>query len=326
MRGRKRLEVRSVDLLEAYLNILVIFGVMFVGYALTWRKWFDNQIADVFSKLVLNIALPLNMFLNMTEKFTKAEFLSLAKGILLPALSIVITYLISIAYAKLTKVPTGRIGTFRVMFTASNTIFMGLPVNIAIFGEKAIPYALLYYICNTTFFFTLGIYLIQKDNLKVEEVRGTFSFRFLLRKLLSPALLGFFIGLCWMLLEIPLAVPLRDFAKYLSQLTTPLSLFVIGIIIYQTGIKNLKLDKDTLGVLLGRYLISPLVVVLLSKFIEVPALMLNVFILQSAMPVQNSMPILAKGYGADEGFATSSLVYSILSYLFVIIVLLKFIY
>ena len=78
-------------MLEAYLNILVIFAVMLVGYVLTWRKWFDNHIADVFSKLVLNIALPLNMFLNMTERFTKAEFLELFRGILLPALRLTIT-------------------------------------------------------------------------------------------------------------------------------------------------------------------------------------------------------------------------------------------
>ena len=101
---------------------------------------------------------------------------------------------------------------------------------------------------------------------------------------------------------------------------------MIGIIIYQTGLKNLTLDKDTIGVLVGRYLVSPIVIILLSKVIPVPTLMLNVFILQSAMPVQNSMPILAKGYGADETFATSSLVYSIVGYLFVILVLLQVIY
>lgn len=313
-------------MIEAYLNIMVIFAIMLVGYALSWKKWFDDHIADAFSKLVLNLTLPLSMFLNMTEKFTKAEFLTLFQGILLPALSIAITYFISVLYAKWTKVPAGRTGAFRVMFTASNTIFMGLPVNIAVFGEKAVPYALLYYICNTTFFFTWGIYLIQNDNLTLTGKKTTFSLHFILRKLFSPALLGFFIGLCWMLLEIPLITPLRDFARYLGQMTTPLSLFVIGIIIYQTGFKNLKLDKDVLGVLLGRYLISPVVVFLLSKIIEVPSLMLHVFILQSAMPVQNSMAILAKAYGADEEFTTSSLVYSVLAYLLVIILLLKFIF
>lgn len=63
------------------------------------------------------------------------------------------------------------------MFTAANTIFMGLPVNMAVFGEKAIPYALLYYICNTTFFFTIGIMLIAKDNPEINVKTAKFNWK-----------------------------------------------------------------------------------------------------------------------------------------------------
>ncbi|MEG0254260.1 MAG: AEC family transporter [Vagococcus sp.] len=307
----------------SYLNILVVFAIIFLSYLLTWRKWFDNHVADVFSKLVLNITLPLNMFLNMTQKFTKAEFLELFKGIALPFVSILVTFLISFIYTKVTKVPVTRRGAFMTMFTAANTIFMGLPVNMAVFGEKAIPYALLYYMCNTTFFFTIGIILIAGDNPEIKMNQARFSFKKLMKQLLSPALMGFVVGILWLLTGVPVPKPLFDFSTYVGGMTTALSLFVIGIIIYQTGIKNLKMNKDVAGVLIGRYLISPLIVYLLSFLIPVPPLMLKVFILQSAMPVQNAMPILARGYGADEEFATSSLTYSILSYFIFIIVILK---
>ncbi|MEG0730956.1 MAG: AEC family transporter [Vagococcus sp.] len=307
----------------SYLNILVVFAIIFLSYVLTWRKWFDNHVADVFSKLVLNITLPLNMFLNMTQKFTKAEFLELFKGIALPFVSILVTFLISFIYTKVTKVPVTRRGAFMTMFTAANTIFMGLPVNMAVFGEKAIPYALLYYMCNTTFFFTIGIILIAGDNPEIKMNQARFSFKKLMKQLLSPALMGFVVGILWLLTGVPVPKPLFDFSTYVGGMTTALSLFVIGIIIYQTGIKNLKMNKDVAGVLIGRYLISPLIVYLLSFLIPVPPLMLKVFILQSAMPVQNAMPILARGYGADEEFATSSLTYSILSYFIFIIVILK---
>lgn len=310
-------------MLASYLNILVVFAIILLSYILTWRKWFDNHVADVFSKLVLNITLPLNMFLNMTQKFTRDEFLQLFQGIALPFVSILVTFSISYVYAKITKVSVTRKGTFMTMFTAANTIFMGLPVNMAVFGEKAIPYALLYYICNTTFFFTVGIMLIASDNQKIEVKKAKFSVKRLLKQLLSPALMGFVVGILWLLTGIPVPKPLFDFSTYIGGMTTALSLFVIGIIIYQTGIKNLKMNKDVAGVLIGRYLISPLVVYLLSFLIPVPPLMLKVFILQSAMPVQNAMPILARGYGADEEFATSSLTYSILSYFVFIIVILK---
>ena len=50
------------------------------------------------------------------------------------------------------------------MFTCSNTIFIGLPINMAIFGSRAVPYVLIYYIANTTFFWTWGVYKISQDS------------------------------------------------------------------------------------------------------------------------------------------------------------------
>ncbi|WP_346655914.1 AEC family transporter [Vagococcus zengguangii] len=300
---------------------MVIFAMIIIGYILSAKKWFNNKMIDAFSKLVLNIALPLNMYLNMIEKFEHDEFLTLATGIVLPAVSIVVTFILSKVFCSLFKVSTNRRGVFQTMFTASNTIFMGLPITTAVFGEHAIPYALLYYMCNTSFFFTVGISLIASDR-EGASMTWKFDWRDLVRKLLNPALVGFFIGLLWMLLELPKIKPLLDFSRYMGGLTTPLSLFIIGMIVYQTGWKSIKFNHEVAGVLLGRYLVSPLVVYLLSFIIPVPVLMLKVFMLQSAMPVQNSMAMLARAYGADEVFATSSLIYSILSYLVVIIVYL----
>lgn len=312
-------------MLDAYLNIFVIFVLMFIGYWLSYKQWFSNQIADVFSKLVLNLALPFSMFLNMTEKFSKSEFLNLFQGMLIPILSMGITFIFSLLYSKFTHVKKGRKGTFSTMFTCSNTIFIGLPINLAIFGEISVPYVLLYYIINTTFFWTIGIYMIAKDSSVYESAKVRFHPVTALKKIISPAILGFVIGLIWMLLEIPLPLFLRSFASYLGHLTTPLSMFVIGIIVYQIGIRNLRLNKDIVGVLLGRYLISPLIVWLLGQIIQIPEMMLHVFIVQSAMPIQNSVPILARNYQADEEFAASSLGYSILGYLFYIPLLLVFI-
>ena len=308
-------------MIATYLNILVIFGMILVGYVLSAKKWFDNKMIDAFSKLVLNIALPLNMYLNMIDKFEHDQFLTLATGIFLPAASIIVTFILSKLFCSLFKVKASRKGVFQTMFTASNTIFMGLPVTTAVFGEQAIPYALLYYMCNTSFFFTVGISLIASDR-EGASMSWKINWRDGLKKLLNPALTGFFIGLLWMLLELPKIKPLIDFSRYMGGLTTPLSLFIIGMIVYQTGWESIRFDKEVAGVLVGRYLVSPLVVYLLSFIIPVPGLMLKVFMLQSAMPVQNSMPMLARSYGADEVFATSTLIYSIVSYLGVIVLYL----
>ncbi|MDT2736875.1 AEC family transporter [Enterococcus pseudoavium] len=312
-------------MISAYINIFFIFVLMFIGYLLTYKQWFSNQIGDAFSKLVLQIALPCNMFLTITKNFSRAEFLHLVSGMIIPLLSMFLTFGFSFLYRRLFSISSQRKGIFSTMFTCSNTIFIGLPINLAIFGERAVPYVLLYYIVNTTIFWTLGIYFIARDNPQIEQATVNFHIVPILKKIFSPALLGFLIGLVAVLVNFSVPKSVATFLSYLANLTTPLSMFVIGIIVYNVGIKNLTLNKDILGVLIGRYLISPLIVWGLGQWISVPPLMLSVFIIQSAMPVQNSVPILARSYEADQQFAASSLGYSVLLYLVYIPLLLKLI-
>ncbi|WP_312499093.1 AEC family transporter, partial [Enterococcus sp.] len=139
---------------DAYINIFVIFSLMFIGYILSYKQWFSNRTADTFSKLVLNLTLPANMFLTIIKNFTKEEFLSLVSGMVIPLLSMLITYMIGHLWRRFFHVAHKHKGAFSSMFTFSNTIFIGLPINLAIFGEKAVPYVLLYYIVNTTLFWT----------------------------------------------------------------------------------------------------------------------------------------------------------------------------
>ncbi|MDT2756547.1 AEC family transporter [Enterococcus asini] len=310
-------------MLQAYINIFAIFALMFLGYFLSYKQWFNNQVADIFSKLVLNLALPFNMFLNMTENFSRSEFLSLFSGMIIPVISMSLTFLLSLIYRRVFHIKDSRKGAFSTMFTFSNTIFIGLPINLAIFGEKAIPYVLLYYIVNTTFFWTIGIYTLAQDNPEIEQTRITFHPLVLIKKILTPALMGFIIGLLWILTTKPVPSFLQNFGGYLADLTTPLSMFAIGMIVYSNGLANLKFNRDILGVLIGRFVISPLIVWGLGFLFPVPSLMLSVFMIQSAMPVQNSIPILARNYHGDEDYAASSLGYSVLLYMIYIPLLLK---
>lgn len=312
-------------MLEAYIKIFAIFALMFLGYWLSYKQWFSNRSADVFSKIVLNLGLPCSMFLNMTANFSRDEFLSLFSGMVIPLLSMSLTFFVSLIYRKLFHVTPTRRGTFSTIFTCSNTIFIGLPINLAIFGEKAIPYVLLYYIVNTTFFWTIGIYQIAQDNPQIQQAKLSFHPVVLLKKILTPALLGFLVGLVWVMLSWRVPLFVTTVGNYLAELTTPLSMFIIGIIVYFGGIKNLKMNKDIAGALIGRFIISPLIVWGLSYLFPVPTLMLQVFIVQSAMPVQNSVPILTRNYQGDEEFAASTLGYSVLIYLVYIPLLLKLI-
>ncbi|WZK65885.1 hypothetical protein V3472_12050 [Lacticaseibacillus rhamnosus] len=50
------------------------------------------------------------------------------------------------------------------MFVNANTIFIGLPLNLALFGDKAVPYFLMYYVVNTVSTWTVGAFIMAWDD------------------------------------------------------------------------------------------------------------------------------------------------------------------
>ncbi|MFL0250870.1 AEC family transporter [Clostridium neuense] len=287
-------------LLNAIQGILTIVIMISIGYVLTEKKWFNEETSKSFAKLVTNVSLPALMVSDIMGNFTKGKLMNLSKGLIAPFLSIAACYIIAIAVSKILKVQKSRQGTFQSMFFNSNTIFIGLPVNIALFGEKSVPYVLLYYIANTTFFWTLGVYCISKD---APGEHGGILSKTTIKRIISPPLLGFIIAIILVLLKIELPLFIMNTCKYLGNLTTPLSMIFIGISIHSVKLKELKIDKDVIGVLLGRFLVCPLIMIIILILIPIPKLMKDVFIMQSAMPVMTNAPIIAKVYGADSKYA-----------------------
>ena len=285
--------------LRSISGILVILGVILVGFVIGEKGWFDDKSRGLLAKLVTQVALPCYMLYTITQRFTAADLLIMLPALRFPALSMVILLGIATAVARIFAVRQDRRGLFISMFFNSNTIFVGLPINQALFGDASIPYVLIYYMCNTTFFWTLGTYLIQRDG----EGEAQFDLKTSLKKVFSPPLMGFLLGLVMVMLQIKLPAFLASDLQYLGNLTTPLSMIFIGLSVSHVGVKQLVLGKEQLLILLGRFLVAPLLMASIVYWMPLPNLMKQVFIIQSAMPVMTNAPVVARLYGADSDYA-----------------------
>jgi malate permease and related proteins len=282
---------------QSILSIVVMIGI---GYILAGKGWFNENTSKLFSKIVVNIALPALMISSLMGTFTRESLSQAGLGLLIPFMSIVISYLASVIIAKLIKIKPERKGTFQCMFFLSNTLFIGLPLNLALFGETSVPYVLYYYFSNSVIFWTLGVYLIRKDsglnNSKIFSIDT-------LKKIFTPPLMGFITATILIMLGIQLPSFIMDSCKYIGNLTTPLSMFFIGIVIKSINLKNLKFDKDMLWVIIGRFVAAPLITYILSEVFSVPSLMKSVFVIQAALPVMANTAIITREYNADYEYA-----------------------
>ena len=286
--------------LRSISGILVILGMILVGFVIGEKGWFDDKSRGLLAKLVTQVALPCYMLYTITQRFTAEDLLKMLPALRFPALSMVILLGIATGVARIFAVRQDRRGLFISMFFNSNTIFVGLPINQALFGDASIPYVLIYYMCNTTFFWTLGTYLIQRDG----EGEAQFDLKTSLKKVFSPPLMGFLLGLVLVMLQIKLPAFLASDLQYLGNLTTPLSMIFISLSVSHVGVKQLVLGKDQLLILLGRFLVTPLLMASIVYWMPLPNLMKQVFIIQSAMPVMTNAPVVARLYGADSNYAS----------------------
>ncbi|GAA2863635.1 AEC family transporter [Lactobacillus intestinalis] len=313
--------------LSSVSSVVVIVLIMLLGYVLRRAGWLADSFSRNISKLITQIALPASIFISVQNNLTRGSLLNLFEDLLLPFIGVVISYVVAFILVKVIKVKVGRRGTFINTIANANTIFIGMPLNIALFGNRAMPYFLVYYIINTVSTWAFGVFLIKNDDptLVAQEKK---EHKIEWKKILPMPLVGFIVAVIWLLTGWELPTFANQTFTYIGNLVTPLSLIYIGIVLADSGIKSVHFDKDTVIALLGRFILAPAVMIFLVKIgapalkLTVPSLMGQTFIVQAATPALSVLPILANEAHGDVDYATNVVVLSTLLFIVVVPVLM----
>ncbi|GMA97333.1 AEC family transporter [Pelosinus sp. IPA-1] len=286
--------------LHAIEGLISIIIMVSLGYILTGKGWFNPENSKLLPKLVTYVSLPTYMVWNLLNTFNKEHFITLFSGIIVPVLSMIISFMISFLISNLLHLPPNRKGIFRSAFFCSSSLFIGVPVNLALMGENSIPYVLVYFLANAFLFWTIGNYSISLSGKAVPSKIISID---TVKRVFSPPFIGFMLAVALILLELPLPNFIMSTCKYLGNMTTPLSMLFIGIAIFGVKLSTIQLSKDVIAVLIGRFVISPIAVLLVASVIPIPDLMKKVFVIQAALPSMTQTTILAKVYEADAEYA-----------------------
>lgn len=298
-------------------SIIPIVVIIILGYVLQVRGWFAGDFGDNLSKLIMNVALPASIFVSVLKYLTLDKLVSLSGGLLYTFGAFILTYIVAYIVVKVFKVPAGRRGTVINTFVNANTIFIGLPLNVALFGDNALPYFLIYYITNTISTWTLGVYIMTSDS---ESGKSEVAAKFDWKRLLPAPLVGFLVALVFLVLRIPVPSFATSTLIYIGDIVTPLSLIYIGIVLAKAGLNSIRFDKDTIVTLIGRFVFAPAIMFALLYLVGkgLPSDEVKTFIVQSAAPALAVLPILASQGDGDVEFATN--VVTISTVLFVVVI------
>ena len=306
-------------------SIFPIIFMIAIGYILRKKDWFHDSFSENVSKVITNSALPASIYVAVSRNLTLETLVSMSDRLIYTFASFIIGYIIAVFMVKIFKIRPGRRGIFINAFVNANTIFIGMPLNIELFGEQSLPYYLMYYITNTVSIWTLGAFFVSNDTLDIDNKKKGVNWK----KIFSPPLIGFIVALLLLAFNIKMPKMINSTMQYIGNIVTPLSLMYIGIVLADARLRNIRFDKDTILALVGRFVLSPVVMVVLlmigmSLGGNLTPLDTKTYVIQSAAPVFAVLPILANEADGDVKYATNVVTTSTILFALVIPILMMF--
>lgn len=289
---------------------VVLLMLMSVGYFMGRWGWMTAAEKKFISKFIVNIAVPCNCLVGLLNNLDRSSLIQAGGMVLAGVVSVSVNLLASALAATLLRLPRERWGVFVAMAGLSNTIFIGIPVCTQLFGEASMPYIMLYYLGHTSFLQSVGVMLVERAGTGGGQRAGLWSF---LKDIFSkPPILSVIASILLLALGLRLPGPVMRFANYISGSVSPLALIYCGFIVYEVGLKNLRFLRGLPTMLVMRLAIAPVICLACCSLFGMDGLPLQVFVVESALPVVSQVTVMAGAFGADEQYAAIGSCLSIL--------------
>lgn len=295
-------------------QMMVLFGMMLVGFFCYKWDWIDDHSYGKLSKIVVNILNPLLVIDGVLGKSRDGSFHNLLTNLVMVILYFIFLIIISIPVVKIIRPEKENIGVYRLMMIFSNVGFMGIPVISALYGSDVIIYIVFYMLGYNFLLYTYGIILARSSAKPAyaENHNSNGSFKENLKAIINPGTIAGIIAIILFVCKIQVAAPMTSFIKYLSQCVVPFSMILIGASMAQQELKTIFKDVRMYWFLLIRLILIPVIMALCVRNLPIDSQILGVFILMLAMPVGSIVVLVAMEQGADSACCTRGSVISTL--------------
>ena len=142
---------------------------------------------------------------------------------------------------------------------------------------------------------TLGVYLL---------CRGNKNYDFSIKSFVNPVIVSILIGFILFIFRIKLPVFINDTLELLGDLTTPLSMLIIGSMLCESSAKECFFNKKLYLIVFIRLLFIPACIYFILKGIVNDKLLLSIPVILTSMPIATNAAIMANKYKANESLAS----------------------
>jgi len=266
-------------------NILPIILLGSAGFALGKLLHIDPRSLGRVVFYVFSPVLIFNILLNNHLKLSEAA------SVIAFTVSIVVTMgVVTYLLGKMLKVERTALISIMITSMFANTGNYGLPLVSFAFGDKALPYAGIYFVTTTLLFYSLGVLIASLGHMNLKEaILGLFKI---------PTLYAVLLALLINTLHVELPLAINRAVDLAAGGTIPLMLVLLGLQMTKVEFsKNLRALQLSVSL---RLLIAPLLALLITALYGIQAFARQGAMTQASMPSMVSSTILAEEYHLDS--------------------------
>ncbi len=283
-----------MDFLTVVIAIATLFVLIAVGFGARKYYLIKDKHVHLISHILVNVSLPALTIASMQVPRLQRPWGSSTRCLSSPWRTTLPHLPLASSSARFLPTTPEEKGVFQFMLVFPNSMFMGIPVALAVLGQTSLFYVILFNVPFYFLVFTLGVWLLARGR------PGKID----LKVLLSPGLVAAIVGLALFLFQYTLPSPVQSGLDLIGSATTPLAMIVVGAMLATLPLHRLAGDWRIYLTTALRLVIFPVAAFLiLSPFVS-DHLLFGVAVLMIAMPVAANSVLLSEEYGVDATLAS----------------------
>ncbi len=308
-----------ISILDVFITVVFLLLLAIPGFIFAKLKMFPDNASETLSVIVLYGCQPI---LVITSFQGCAFNTDIAVNMLIVAGIALIAHLLMFAIVKLLflkKESEEKISIVKYLSVFSNCGFMGLPFLQSLFTDGAVQAELIIYCAVVLAVFnilnwTFGVYILTGDKKQIS----------LKKVLFNPVIIAVIISV---ILFFTMQKPFVELAaegtvghkilskfmaslNFISNIVTPLSMFVIGIRLANIDIKQLVTDKWAYIATVVKLIVMSFVTMFLVAYLPISSTIKYTLFFLLSMPSATSGAMMAVQFGKDGDFASVGVVLS----------------
>lgn len=272
-------------------QVLILFLLMAVGFALGKAKLMDDRGSLALSNIVMYVVAPAMLVVAFQRERNDADLHNFWLSLALSAA----VHVVGILLALLLRGRDGSCRELRFGVVFSNCAFVGYPLMLPLLGSIGVFYGSAYVVVFTVLSWTVGVYMMTGDAKKLR----------LRNVVLNPGIISVVAAVALYLLSVSLPELVLAPLTYLASMNTPLPIMVVGYQLSHANFGRAFSDRRSWLALALRLVVIPLLTIGGCMLLRVDSVVAMVMVIAASTPPAALLGMFAQKFDCDTQLAAS---------------------